>query len=171
MDEYLDDHTEDHMSRLTVSEPAPDFTLPSNEGGEVSLSDYRGRHLVIFFYPAAMTPGCTKEACDFRDNLAGLAEPVVGSLARALAGARRVHVFGMGGSSAAASSPSSRAPVCAGDSPGSGLPPGSMKRSVPRLRTVRTRPASSCTTTPVTTMGGWSADVAVMVARVAAAPQ
>lgn len=74
MDEYLDDHTEDHMSRLTVSEPAPDFTLPSNEGGEVSLSDYRGRHLVIFFYPAAMTPGCTKEACDFRDSLAGLAE-------------------------------------------------------------------------------------------------
>ena len=74
MGEYLDDHTEDHMSRLTVSEPAPDFTLPSNEGGEVSLSDYRGRHLVIFFYPAAMTPGCTKEACDFRDNLAGLAE-------------------------------------------------------------------------------------------------
>ena len=74
MDEYLDDHTEDHMSRLTVSEPAPDFTLLSNEGGEVSLSDYRGRHLVIFFYPAAMTPGCTKEACDFRDNLAELNE-------------------------------------------------------------------------------------------------
>ena len=62
------------MTRLAMSDPAPDFTLPSSEGGSVSLSDYRGRHLVIFFYPAAMTPGCTKEACDFRDSLAGLAK-------------------------------------------------------------------------------------------------
>ena len=61
------------MTRLAMSDPAPDFTLPSSEGGSVSLSDYRGRHLVIFFYPAAMTPGCTKEACDFRDSLASLA--------------------------------------------------------------------------------------------------
>ncbi|MBD2758410.1 thioredoxin-dependent thiol peroxidase [Yimella sp. cx-573] len=62
------------MTRLTVGEPAPAFTLTSDEGKQISLADYRGRHLIIFFYPAAMTPGCTKEACDFRDSLTGLTE-------------------------------------------------------------------------------------------------
>ncbi|MBC9957101.1 thioredoxin-dependent thiol peroxidase [Yimella sp. cx-51] len=62
------------MTRLTVGEPAPAFTLTSDEGKQISLDDYRGRHLIIFFYPAAMTPGCTKEACDFRDSLTGLTE-------------------------------------------------------------------------------------------------
>lgn len=60
------------MPRLAVGDTAPDFTLPSDSGTEVSLADYRGRKLVLFFYPAAMTPGCTKEACDFRDSLATL---------------------------------------------------------------------------------------------------
>ncbi len=62
------------MSRLAAGDTAPEFSLTSQDGKTVSLSDYRGRHLVIFFYPAAMTPGCTTEACDFRDSLAGLAE-------------------------------------------------------------------------------------------------
>lgn len=62
------------MARLDAGAPAPDFTLPDADGTPVSLQDFRGRHLVIFFYPAAMTPGCTKEACDFRDSLAGLAD-------------------------------------------------------------------------------------------------
>lgn len=60
------------MARLEIGDPAPDFTLTSDTGTQVSLSDFTGKHLVIFFYPAAMTPGCTKEACDFRDSLTTL---------------------------------------------------------------------------------------------------
>ncbi|KAA9162133.1 thioredoxin-dependent thiol peroxidase [Amycolatopsis acidicola] len=56
--------------RLSPGDAAPDFTLPDSEGNKVSLSDFRGRHVVVYFYPAAGTPGCTKQACDFRDNLA-----------------------------------------------------------------------------------------------------
>jgi thioredoxin-dependent peroxiredoxin len=58
--------------RLSAGEAAPDFTLPDADGKPVSLRDYRGRTVVVYFYPAASTPGCTKEACDFRDNLAEL---------------------------------------------------------------------------------------------------
>ncbi|HKS47247.1 MAG TPA: thioredoxin-dependent thiol peroxidase [Amycolatopsis sp.] len=58
--------------RLSVGDAAPDFTLTDSRGNSVSLSDYRGRHVVVYFYPAAGTPGCTKQACDFRDNLAEL---------------------------------------------------------------------------------------------------
>jgi len=60
------------MPRLETGQPAPAFTLDDQNGKAVSLSDFAGRHLIIFFYPAAMTPGCTKEACDFRDSLARL---------------------------------------------------------------------------------------------------
>lgn len=60
------------MARLETGDQAPAFTLTSDTGTQVSLSDFSGKHLVIFFYPAAMTPGCTKEACDFRDSLATL---------------------------------------------------------------------------------------------------
>jgi peroxiredoxin Q/BCP len=59
-------------NRLTEGDVAPDFRLPGPEGDEVALSDFRGRHLVVYFYPAAGTPGCTKQACDFRDSLAEL---------------------------------------------------------------------------------------------------
>ncbi|WP_185981907.1 thioredoxin-dependent thiol peroxidase [Skermania sp. ID1734] len=59
-------------NRLAPGDPAPDFTLPDADGNDVSLHDYRGRKVVVYFYPAASTPGCTKEACDFRDNLAEL---------------------------------------------------------------------------------------------------
>ena len=54
--------------RLAPGDPAPDFTLPDADGHPVSLSSYRGQQVIVYFYPAAMTPGCTKEACDFRDN-------------------------------------------------------------------------------------------------------
>ena len=60
------------MPRLSPGDLAPDFTLPTADGGSVTLSDLRGRKLIVYFYPAAMTPGCTKEACDFRDSLASL---------------------------------------------------------------------------------------------------
>jgi peroxiredoxin Q/BCP len=60
------------QQRLAVGDPAPDFTLTDDAGNQVSLSDHRGRSVVVYFYPAASTPGCTKEACDFRDNLSEL---------------------------------------------------------------------------------------------------
>jgi len=60
------------MPRLETGQTAPAFTLNDHAGRSVSLSDFLGRRLIIFFYPAAMTPGCTKEACDFRDSLARL---------------------------------------------------------------------------------------------------
>jgi thioredoxin-dependent peroxiredoxin len=59
-------------SHLAPGDPAPDFTLPDADGKPVSLSEFRGRRVIVYFYPAASTPGCTKEACDFRDNLAEL---------------------------------------------------------------------------------------------------
>src|SRR5262249_53810157 len=62
------------QKRLSEGDPAPDFSLPDSTGKQVSLSDYRGRPVVVYFYPAASTPGCTKQACDFRDNLAELNE-------------------------------------------------------------------------------------------------
>ncbi|AYF77881.1 thioredoxin-dependent thiol peroxidase [Nocardia yunnanensis] len=58
--------------RLSPGDPAPAFTLPDADGKDVSLSDFRGRKVIVYFYPAASTPGCTKQACDFRDNLAEL---------------------------------------------------------------------------------------------------
>lgn len=60
-------------TRLAAGDAAPDFTLADADGNDVSLSSLRGRRVIVYFYPAAMTPGCTKEACDFRDSLASLA--------------------------------------------------------------------------------------------------
>ena len=60
------------MTRLTAGDPAPDFTLPTDTGDDISLKDLRGRRVILYAYPAAMTPGCTKQACDFRDSLASL---------------------------------------------------------------------------------------------------
>ena len=58
--------------RLESGRPAPAFTLTDQDGSPVSLGDYAGKNVIVYFYPAAMTPGCTKEACDFRDNLNSL---------------------------------------------------------------------------------------------------
>ena len=60
------------MDRLTPGDPAPDVTLPDDAGNQVSLADLRGRKVIVYFYPAAMTPGCTKQACDFTDSLDSL---------------------------------------------------------------------------------------------------
>jgi peroxiredoxin Q/BCP len=62
------------QNRLSDGDAAPEFSLPDADGNTVSLSDFRGRSVVVYFYPAASTPGCTKEACDFRDSLAELNE-------------------------------------------------------------------------------------------------
>ena len=58
--------------RLSPGDVAPDFTLPTDTGERVSLADHRGRKVIVYFYPAAMTPGCTTQACDFTDSLASL---------------------------------------------------------------------------------------------------
>lgn len=58
--------------RLHPGDPAPDFTLPDDAGGTVTLSDLRGGKVIVYFYPAAMTPGCTTQACDFSDSLDAL---------------------------------------------------------------------------------------------------
>ena len=67
--------------RLAPGDAAPDFTLQDADGNPVSLSSYRGQRVIVYFYPAAMTPGCTKEACDFRDrsgDLSGAGTAVLG---------------------------------------------------------------------------------------------
>jgi peroxiredoxin Q/BCP len=58
--------------RLEVGDKAPAFSLPDADGNTVKLSDYKGRRVIVYFYPAAATPGCTKQACDFRDSLSEL---------------------------------------------------------------------------------------------------
>lgn len=58
--------------QLSPGDQAPDFTLESDTGEQVSLSGLRGRKVIVYFYPAAMTPGCTKQACDFSDSLDSL---------------------------------------------------------------------------------------------------
>jgi thioredoxin-dependent peroxiredoxin len=58
--------------RLAAGDTAPDFTLPDQDGTEHTLSDLRGKKVIVYFYPAASTPGCTTEACDFRDNMSSL---------------------------------------------------------------------------------------------------
>ncbi|MCA1221775.1 thioredoxin-dependent thiol peroxidase [Streptomyces sp. 8L] len=67
--------------RLTAGDTAPAFSLPDADGNTVSLADHKGRKVVVYFYPAALTPGCTKQACDFTDNLdllAGAGYDVIG---------------------------------------------------------------------------------------------
>jgi thioredoxin-dependent peroxiredoxin len=58
--------------RLQPGDTAPDFSLPDADGNDVSLAGHKGRKVIVYFYPAAMTPGCTKQACDFRDSLDSL---------------------------------------------------------------------------------------------------
>jgi thioredoxin-dependent peroxiredoxin len=60
------------MASLKINGNAPEFTLASTDGNNISLSDFRGKKVVLYFYPKDDTPGCTKEACSFRDNLGRL---------------------------------------------------------------------------------------------------
>ena len=69
------------MAKLTEGVQAPTFTLPDQDGNPVSLEDFKGAKVLVYFYPADDTPGCTKEACQFNDNLAGFQAagvPVIG---------------------------------------------------------------------------------------------
>ncbi|WP_084106137.1 thioredoxin-dependent thiol peroxidase [Demequina sp. NBRC 110056] len=59
-------------TRLAQGDTAPDFTATTDDGS-FTLSEHRGKHVILYFYPAAMTPGCTTQACDFRDSLSALA--------------------------------------------------------------------------------------------------
>jgi peroxiredoxin Q/BCP len=59
-------------TKLVENAPAPDFTLSDKDGAPVSLTDFQGEKVIVYFYPAASTPGCTTQACDFRDNVASL---------------------------------------------------------------------------------------------------
>jgi peroxiredoxin Q/BCP len=59
-------------ARLSPGDPAPDFTLPTDDGRSITLSELRGGRVIVYFYPAAMTPGCTTQACDFTDSLDSL---------------------------------------------------------------------------------------------------
>ncbi|MDI6853931.1 MAG: thioredoxin-dependent thiol peroxidase [Deltaproteobacteria bacterium] len=68
------------MPRLNPGEPAPDFELENQEGKKVRLSDYAGRKLLLYFYPKADTPGCTKQACSIRDARDELADAGVAAL-------------------------------------------------------------------------------------------
>lgn len=69
------------MSQVQVGAVVPNFSLPASNGKDVSLSDFRGKKVVIYFYPKDMTPGCTQESCEFRDyngQFAGLNTEVIG---------------------------------------------------------------------------------------------
>jgi Peroxiredoxin len=59
-------------ARVAPGDMAPDFTLPTSDGSELTLSSLRGKKIILYAYPAAMTPGCTTQACDFRDSIASL---------------------------------------------------------------------------------------------------
>lgn len=62
----------EQSNRLNPGDTAPTFTLPTDTGEKVSLKDFKGQRVIVYFYPAAMTPGCTKQACDFTDSLDSL---------------------------------------------------------------------------------------------------
>ncbi|RAX47339.1 thioredoxin-dependent thiol peroxidase [Arthrobacter sp. AQ5-05] len=69
----MSENTTAEAVRLSVGDTAPDFTLTDARGQELALSSLRGKKTIVYFYPAASTPGCTKQACDFRDSLESLA--------------------------------------------------------------------------------------------------
>jgi peroxiredoxin Q/BCP len=69
-----DTGTDTASVRLSPGDPAPDFTLPDADGNPVSLASYRGRRVIVYFYPAALTPGCTTQAVDFTAAAGDLAE-------------------------------------------------------------------------------------------------
>jgi thioredoxin-dependent peroxiredoxin len=80
-------------TRLSPGDRAPDFTLPADDGSAVSLADLRGSKVVLYVYPAAMTPGCTTQACDFRDDLHAFASAGYRVLGLSPDGRERLQAF------------------------------------------------------------------------------
>lgn len=70
----MPDRQEDIVARLEPGQPAPDFTLPSDSGEDITLSSLRGAPVVLYFYPKAMTSGCTTQACEYRDSIGEFAK-------------------------------------------------------------------------------------------------
>ena len=81
------------MPRLEIGDPAPDFSLADENGGVIKLSDFAGRKVVVYFYPADDTPGCTKEACQFSDRSDGFGEAGVEVLGVSPDGAEKHRKF------------------------------------------------------------------------------
>ncbi|HEV3213663.1 MAG TPA: thioredoxin-dependent thiol peroxidase [Acidimicrobiales bacterium] len=81
------------MPRLDTGDKAPAFTLPDASGTKVSLKDFAGRKVVVYFYPADDTPGCTKEACQFNDNLRGFNRAAVAVVGISPDGAEKHTTF------------------------------------------------------------------------------
>ena len=63
--------------RLKVGDPAPEFTLRDQHGNKLSLSDFKGKKVILYFYPKDMTPGCTRESCDFQESLVRFEEKIL----------------------------------------------------------------------------------------------
>ena len=81
------------MAKLTVGDKAPTFTLPDQDGTAVSLDDFSGRPVVVYFYPKDDTPGCTKEACQFNDNLGAFSRSGAVVLGVSADGAKKHRAF------------------------------------------------------------------------------
>ncbi len=81
------------MTQLQPGDIAPDFTLHDQDGTAVSLQEFRGRPVILYFYPAAMTPGCTTQACDFRDSLSSLTAAVYSVLGVARDSSEKLRTF------------------------------------------------------------------------------
>jgi peroxiredoxin Q/BCP len=79
--------------RLDVGQTAPPFTLPSTTGRPLSLADYTGSRVLLYAYPAAMTPGCTTQACDFRDNIAAFNDARIAVLGISPDSVEKLHQF------------------------------------------------------------------------------
>jgi peroxiredoxin Q/BCP len=79
--------------RLDVGQTAPPFTLPSSTGQSLSLADYTGSRVLLYAYPAAMTPGCTTQACDFRDNIAAFNNARIAVLGISPDSVEKLHQF------------------------------------------------------------------------------
>ena len=81
------------MAKLAAGDKAPTFTLPDQDGKKVSLKDFAGRQVVVYFYPRDDTPGCTKEACQFNDNLRAFARTKVAVLGISADNAEKHRAF------------------------------------------------------------------------------
>ena len=81
------------MEQIQIGQKAPDFTLPASNGETISLHDFLGKNVILYFYPKDMTPGCTTEACDFRDQHSRFADLITVILGVSTDSLERHHKF------------------------------------------------------------------------------